>query len=49
MIQLVYELFPPIKEQQVECHLFGNQLENLLPEETAASCTSVNMPAEVQI
>lgn len=35
MIQLVYELFPPIKEQQVECHLFGDRLENLLPEETA--------------
>lgn len=35
MINLVYELFPSIKEQQVECHLFGDNLENLLSEEDA--------------
>lgn len=41
MINLVYELFPSIEEQKVECHLFGDNLENLLPEENTA-----NLPAE---
>ena len=48
MIRLVYELFPPIQEQQVECHLFGEHLENLLPEETAADTGTDNMSAEVR-
>ena len=48
MIQLVYELFPPIREQQVECHLFGDRLENLLPEETAAGTGADNTSAEVR-
>ena len=48
MIRLVYELFPPIQEKQVKCHLFGDHLENLLPEETAADTATENMSAEVR-
>ena len=33
MIALVQELFPKIKEEHITCHMFGDHLENLLPEE----------------
>ena len=36
MINLVCELFPQIGEGGIECHLVGDNLENLLAPEDAA-------------
>ena len=40
MLNLIYELFPAVKDRGCSCHMFGEQLENLLPEESAATETA---------